>query len=1172
VTDYKNAGNYEFNYVKAKNGNDVELLYLLERNYDIQDGKVQMVRVPYYDNLTTTTPLTCLPWDGTRGGVLVFNVGNTLQLNGNIDVSGRGFKGGLGFNTQLGFTNCFQNDYKYPLGNSNAANKGESFVVLPNSIAFGKGPAAAGGGSGVDHNSGGGGGGNGGIGGFGGYQYETCGGGPFDNRGLGGKFIPYSGAQNKIFLGSGGGAGHSNNTVNINFPSSGGSGGGLVIISAQRLISNSNKIISNGENAPTYLPSGNITAHEAMGGGGAGGTILLNVSQIVDNTNIDIKGGKGADMTGNSPLYGKIGPGGGGGGGVFWSSDAILPATITVDNTGGGRGVLIQDLNNPWGTTVGQPGINVFGLQMKIDDIPYKPNIDSVRIKLTPVSCSSLDFEGLAYVNTHPIVNWQWYFGDGATAATQNSSHTYIDRGSYTVKLVITDLNGCKDSITKEVLVDLLNFRYEMDVCDPLKLSFFAIDANTTNPSWDFGDGNTVADNPTVVHTYATEGDYLVEYSVSNAVCTDTLRTMIKVGAVWENIILTPDTTICFNTTKQLRSVPSLDFCWTPSTYLDNPNSPNPVTSTPHDITYYLNALVSGTNLITNGDFSQGNTGFISGYAYDPSTGEDPGFYTVAANVQVWHPGMAPCGDHTAGTGNMMMINGAQQNGTIVWSQTITVQPGTNYAFSTWLQHITSLNPAALQFSINGLPVGNIFNANNTSCIWDQFYTTWNSGSATSAEISIVNRNQVFSGNDFALDDISFAAVTVRRDSVKITVDTAVVKTNMDTTVCAMSPVSLTAIGAQTYTWTPATGVDNTTIYNPIVTVGNSTQYVVEGVNANGCVAKDTVNIGIFPAPSINVTPDSLICKNTTIELSASGGVAYLWSPAATLSDETVANPLASPTANTKYYLTITDINACTYEDSVQLSIRPDPVFTVSASTRICYNDTIQLHASGGDLYLWEPGDGLDDPGIHNPSVSPSESTTYTVTIQETTCNNSAVLTTNIQVLPLPKVTASRSTDVDCSVAFSQLSATGAMTYSWSPAASLSNASLRNPVARPRVTTEYIVKGTSAAGCSNSDTVVVEFKNINKGGYLMPNAFTPNNDGLNDCYGIKYWGFIDEIEFSIYNRWGERIFYTKDAGGCWDGTYKGVKQDPGVFVYMVRARTSCESDFVFRKGTFALIR
>ena len=174
-------------------------------------------------------------------------------------------------------------------------------------------------------------------------------------------------------------------------------------------------------------------------------------------------------------------------------------------------------------------------------------------------------------------------------------------------------------------------------------------------------------------------------------------------------------------------------------------------------------------------------------------------------------------------------------------------------------------------------------------------------------------------------------------------------------------------------------------------------------------------------------------------------------------------------------------------------------------------------------------------------------------------------------MLPLPVVQASKTVDIDCSNDQSQLTATGAVQYSWSPASSLNNPNIANPIARPMTQTQYVVKGINNNGCANYDSVTVAVTAINKGDYLMPSAFTPNNDGLNDCYGIRYWGIILDLEFSIYNRWGERVFYAKQPGACWDGRYKGIPQDPGVFVYIIKAKTSCES-YVFRKGTIALIR
>jgi gliding motility-associated-like protein len=89
-------------------------------------------------------------------------------------------------------------------------------------------------------------------------------------------------------------------------------------------------------------------------------------------------------------------------------------------------------------------------------------------------------------------------------------------------------------------------------------------------------------------------------------------------------------------------------------------------------------------------------------------------------------------------------------------------------------------------------------------------------------------------------------------------------------------------------------------------------------------------------------------------------------------------------------------------------------------------------------------------------------------------------------------------------------------------------------------------------------------------GYLLASAFSPNGDMVNDCFGVKLWGGIKSIDFSVYNRWGERVFHTNNPNDCWDGTYKGEKQPPGAFVYFIQANTTCGP--VSRKGTVVLIR
>ena len=522
MLDYRNAGNYEFNIVAGKNGNSLDLLNLVTRPYDFANGKVQLVRVPYYQDYTVPAgnTLTALAWDGSKGGILAFNVQNTLTVFGDIDVTGKGFKGGAGNNISQLVINCFTNGYYYPANTATAAAKGETIVNLSNNYFTGKGSPAAGGGGGLDHNSGGGGGANGGAGGFGGYQLEPCGNSPFDNRGLGGKALAYNNVANKIFLGSGGGAGQANNPGNLSEASSGGDGGGIIIISAQGVqMGGATTIAANGAAAPGCSIGSSLDCHDAMGGGGGGGTILLNIPTIINPTNVHIKGGKGADMIAPVAVGGRIGPGGGGGGGVLWSSAATLPANITLNATGGIGGVLTVDGNNPWGTTAGQSGITVFNLQIPIDNVLFKRNIDSVRINSTRTDCNTISFEGLGYTNTSPVTSWQWYFGDGDTAKTQNAIHTYNTTGNYDVKLVITDITGCQDSISVNVTGNAVaaEFNYSIDVCNPLTVQFTGAGTTPSIIKWETGDGTTLDPGSwNFTHTYAAEGDYTVSLIAGN--------------------------------------------------------------------------------------------------------------------------------------------------------------------------------------------------------------------------------------------------------------------------------------------------------------------------------------------------------------------------------------------------------------------------------------------------------------------------------------------------------------------------------------------------------------------------------------------------------------------------------------------------------------------------------
>ncbi|MBA3900759.1 MAG: hypothetical protein H0X62_11215, partial [Bacteroidetes bacterium] len=166
IISYNDAGNYEFGCIKSIGSNFFVLKSYLKRTYT-PSGALQLVRIPVYNNVNVNGILTSSPWNGNTGGVLAFFASGTVTLNADINVSGSGFKGGLGVN---GNFDCGKMDYFYPLGSLHGGRKGEGITAAINSQALGRGALANGGGGGNNNNAGGGGGSNNTLGGKGGEQ------------------------------------------------------------------------------------------------------------------------------------------------------------------------------------------------------------------------------------------------------------------------------------------------------------------------------------------------------------------------------------------------------------------------------------------------------------------------------------------------------------------------------------------------------------------------------------------------------------------------------------------------------------------------------------------------------------------------------------------------------------------------------------------------------------------------------------------------------------------------------------------------------------------------------------------------------------------------------------------------------------------------------------------
>jgi len=180
-----------------------------------------------------------------------------------------------------------------------------------------------------------------------------------------------------------------------------------------------------------------------------------------------------------------------------------------------------------------------------------------------------------------------------------------------------------------------------------------------------------------------------------------------------------------------------------------------------------VGAPASLANLIYNGDFELGNTGFETGYTYiqiPPGHLGGDGWYTVHTNPIEAYPKFTSYGDHTTGSGNMLIFNADALTplpDTRVWAQTVSVIPGRDYVFGYWLSNCYPYAPAQLQCSINGTAIGTASAPSGESGVWHEVSYSWNSGDSVTAAISLRDVRRAWDGDDFAVDDLSFSALTL---------------------------------------------------------------------------------------------------------------------------------------------------------------------------------------------------------------------------------------------------------------------------------------------------------------------------------------------------------------------------------------------------------------------------
>jgi gliding motility-associated-like protein len=351
------------------------------------------------------------------------------------------------------------------------------------------------------------------------------------------------------------------------------------------------------------------------------------------------------------------------------------------------------------------------------------------------------------------------------------------------------------------------------------------------------------------------------------------------------------------------------------------------------------------------------------------------------------------------------------------------------------------------------------------------------------------------------------------------------------------------------------------------VTSGTYTVTVKDGKNCSGSLSNITV--GVDNNLRVTAIKDTAICLGKSINLNAvSNATQYTWTPATGLNATNIANPIATPTTTTTYIVNAV-LGPCIGSDTVVITVLPAPTANAGSSGKICSGDSIQLQGSGGVSYQWSPATGLNNATIANPFAKPTQSTNYSLVVTDANgCTSLTAANATVTVIPPFNVHITPNSYVSPGEVI-QLHAEGGIKYLWTPPFGLDNPAISDPLATITRDITYRVMVTTAEGCKSQDSVNIKaFKGPD---IYVPTAFTPNHDGKNDkltpiAVGIKEFNY-----FKIYNRWGQLVFSTSRLREGWDGTFGGIDQDTGVYVWIVRGVTD-NGRVIFKRGTAVLIR
>lgn len=582
--------------------------------------------------------------------------------------------------------------------------------------------------------------------------------------------------------------------------------------------------------------------------------------------------------------------------------------------------------------------------------------------------------------------------------------------------------------------------------------------------------------NPTTTTTYT-----LVETNINGCVDSNTVK--ITVNPVPNAAVSSPQT-ICATQSVSIgaASVSGDSYSWSPVTGLNSSTVSNPTATPTSTTTYTVTETIIATGCsnsnsikITVNPLPAAKAGSdvticvntttvigsnsVSGdtYFWSPSTG--------LSSSTVSNPTAGPTSTTTYKLIETVTATGCKDSNLIKVtvnplptpsaSGSLTVCAGDTDTYST--KNVSGNN---YSWVVQG---GNIVSGSGTNSV----KIVWGSGS--SGRVRVLEK-----AGSTSCQDSSYILISINPQPAA--------NAGSNVSICSgkSATIGASSVSGDTYSWSPGTGLNSTTISSPVANPSSTTSYTLtETITATGCKNIHNVKVIVNPLPAANAGSNVTICsgQSTNLGANAVSGSTYLWKPSTGLSSTSSSNPKASPGSTTSYTLVETDINGCIDSNTVKVTVNPIPNAKAGSPQTICAGQPVSIGAASvtGDTYAWSPVTGLSSTTSSNPIATPSSTTSYTLTetITATGCSNSNAVIITVNPIPAAKAGSDVTICVNTSTTIGANSVSGD-TYLWSPSTGLSSATVSNPTASPTSTTSYtLVETNTVTGCKDSNVVKV---------------------------------------------------------------------------------------------------